>query len=260
MKKQLKIFTAIASLGIVNSFAATIVTENFGGLSTDALNGTTADTFDAAITSAGGSATWAGQTTTPRFNADGSITTSGSSDGAAYLRVGEYINNAKGAANGIFDLQATLTKPTAGNWVTLGFFTNTTQNVNSNFVDGNGVATALYRTSANEVDYFAGPQNLNTPSTGTTATGTQTIRINLDVSGYNGTTNFGTVSYFLGSSTTAAHSFNYTVANDFEAIGFTQDNGGNSTVSALSLTQIPEPSAAFLVGLSGVFLLVRRRK
>ncbi len=96
MKRPTLLLSTILLAFAANSQAATIVTENFGGLSTAALNGTTADTFDAAITTAGGSSTWVGQAgggtgaASVRFNADGSITTSGSVDGAAYLSVGNY--------------------------------------------------------------------------------------------------------------------------------------------------------------------------
>lgn len=86
-RPRIELFAAIASVGIIclnpATAASTIVSESFGGLGTDPLNGTTADTFSSAITTAGGSSTWSA--TTPGWQADGAV---GGNNGSAFLNLG----------------------------------------------------------------------------------------------------------------------------------------------------------------------------
>lgn len=70
--------------------------EDFRGLAENILNDTTAFHFSSDIETAGRSSTWLADA---GFKADGSITERRKS---AYLDLGSYINDAKGAANGIF--------------------------------------------------------------------------------------------------------------------------------------------------------------
>ncbi len=71
-----------------------LIQENFGSPGA-ALNGTAADTFDAALTSAGGSSTWGAAAS---FLVDGTVSLA--TRQAACLNLGNYINSAKGAAAG----------------------------------------------------------------------------------------------------------------------------------------------------------------
>ncbi|MCU0785455.1 MAG: right-handed parallel beta-helix repeat-containing protein, partial [Verrucomicrobia bacterium] len=75
-----------------------LIKEDFGGTGA-ALNGTPADTFDTAITAAGGSSNWVAAA---NFLDNGAVTLA--TRQAAYFNLGNYINNAKGSAAGFFKL------------------------------------------------------------------------------------------------------------------------------------------------------------
>ena len=151
-------------LAVTSANAAVIVADNFGGTGA-ALNGKTADTFDAAITAAGGSSTWVAA---GNFFDNGVVTLA--TRQAAYLNLGPYLDNAKGTAAGLFKLTMTIS-PTTGQWISLGFATNNTPNTLKDFTDtGSGAATAvgmatiLYRATnatptANALACFAGPKS-----------------------------------------------------------------------------------------------------
>lgn len=248
----------------------TLVSETFGG-GTETLNGTGADTFASAITLAGGGSAWR----TPddgSIRADGSI--AGTTNGAAYLNLGTYINDARGTADGLFTLTATMTKPTGGTWTSLGFFREST---NDNSLSGGnftgtglvGYATAIHRTSdgGTSTNFFAGPQSNNAFNPGNLTT-TVTFKIELDFTpagGYNGTNNFGTVRFYNPADTTSVSwTYTYTTAVSIEGIGITYAGAIAGGVDNLTLTQatIPEPSSVATlagIGLLG-FAAVRRRR
>ena len=136
--------TACLVLAATSASADVIVAENFGGTGA-ALNGTTADTFDAGITAAEGPA--------PGSPLPTSSTMVGSASPqrqAAYLNLGNYINNTKGTANRMFDLTMTIS-PTTGTWISLGFATNNTPNTAKDFTNTGsggttiGIGTIIYR-------------------------------------------------------------------------------------------------------------------
>ena len=277
--------TSAAALGLTflsaaSASATVIISESFGGLSSANLNTTTADTFAAGITTAGGSSTWVAKTTD--FRADGSVIGTGDAtnrSGSAYLNLGTYINGAKNTANGKFVLTATISSVTGGSWLALGFATQTAPNVLRNFTNaalgtGNtqGYANMAYRPNG-DIDQWMGLGSLNqVASDDTSFTGSRTMTITLDftpLGGYNETTNFGTASFGA----------NVGVGDTYEEFGssvFTADApigslllswagntaAGNVTgggYSALTLTQIPEPAAALLGGI-GLLSLLRRRR
>ena len=132
---------AAASLFLATApaHAAVIVAEDFGG-SGGALTGTTANTFASGITAAGGSSTWVAD---PGFLDDGSVSVSRR---AAYLNLGSYINDAKGTANGKFDLTMTISE-TTGAWISLGFSTLNTPATTFDFTGAEvpGLGTIVYR-------------------------------------------------------------------------------------------------------------------
>lgn len=281
MKPQLPYkLAATATLGLffaaasASTAATVIVAESFGGTATG-LSDKAADTFASGIASAGGSSTWVAAST---FLRNGTVTATGGSSGA-YLNLGTYINNAKGTADGKFQLSMSISS-TTGAWISLGFTTQNTPSTTKNFTNTGsggtayGVATIARRSTtsspANEIDAF----RLDDAGTGQTAldgpdglTGTRTLTIELDFtadSGYNGTTNFGTARFFdIGNSATPFQTYTYTTDRSFGAIFLSEadtpsgaESGG--TISSLTLTQIPEPRAALLGGL-GLLALLRRR-
>ena len=146
--------------------ATTIISESFGGLSSSDLSTDTADSFASAITTAGGSSTWGANT---NIKADGSYSISASNGGpaagdyaSAYLNLGSYINDRKGAADGLFTLQLTMTVPNVASWSTIGFATENTPDTAKTFNDAGfggdsttGYSTMLYRNTG-DIDMFAG--------------------------------------------------------------------------------------------------------
>lgn len=118
-----------------------IVAENFGGLATDNLAGTTADTFAPAIVTAGGSATWVGSAA---FKADGSVVDGFSR--SVHLNLGSYINDAKGTPEGLFELTVTISE-TTGTWLTVGFSSLNSPPPIQNFIGAGGLGTMAYRST-----------------------------------------------------------------------------------------------------------------
>jgi len=253
--------------------AAVIISENFGGAASAALNGTSADVFDSAIVTAGGSATWtsaSGTNTTDNrgYAADGTVRfTGGSTSTSAYLNLGSYITVAKGTDYGKFTLQATFTPPTGTvttNWVSLGFFSDD-RATNRYFAQATafGYATSLLRGSDAGNDYYGGVGTGNGNGTGISVTGTTTFTTVLDFTpagGYDGVANFGTVSFYRNGGATPEFTYTYTADPAITGVGFSGFNSPNLTISNFSLSQVPEPSGALmLLGSAGV-LLRRRRK
>jgi hypothetical protein len=232
------------------------------------LNGTTADTFDAGITAAGGSSTW-------NADAAGKFFDNGTFNGsrnAAYLNLGSYINNAKGQANGLFDLTMDIS-PTTGSWISLGFSTLNTPAITFDMTGANGIATIIYRPTNQplELDMFGGVGSANAIDGPTTSGGTRTVTVRLDLTplgGYNGINNFGTAYFYdsvlgnLGSlgDTPSKLSFTYTTPQNFGSILISGGASTTGTFDNLLFTQVPEPCTAVLVGLGGFALIFRRRR
>ena len=221
-----------------------LIKENFGGTGA-ALNGTIADTFDAAITAAGGSSTWVAAA---NFLDNGVVTLA--TRQAAYLNLGNYMDKAKGTAAGLFNLTMTIS-PTTGTWISLGFATNNTPNTLKDFTDSGsgtattaGMATILYRATnatptANALACFAGPKNALGFGNITGITGNRTLTVILDLTpaAYNGTNNFGKVTWsdsVLGTLT----NYTYTSAQNFRSILITESASSSGTISGLTLTQV----------------------
>ena len=239
--------TASLILAATSANAGVIVAENFGGTGA-ALNGTTADTFNAAVTAAGGSATWGAGAA---FLDNGTVTVD-TLQNSAYLNLGSYINNAKGTASGMFDLTMTIS-PTVGNWISLGFATNTTPITTKNFTDTGvgvanstvGIATILYRavSAPGELDMFGGLKSGSAVDGPDGNTGNRTVTVTLDLTPafYNGSTTFGKVTWsdsVLGMLT----NHTYTTEPSFGSILISDSASSAGTVSALTLTQILPPA------------------
>jgi hypothetical protein len=266
-KVHLYLAAVFASLVLVaNSQAQLILIEEaFGGSGAANLSTDTADTFSSAITTAGGSSSWNAD---PLFKANGSTSGSSSDDFAAFLNLGTYIDDAKGTAAGLFTFEATFTTPTdSGSWISFGLF-NGDQVTSTNFAQGSdGLTTSIIRdASVDEVDYFAGIGTANSPASGPAFTGSSvTFTTVLDLRTYDGSTDFGSVRFYTDGGTSADFTYAYTLADSpsltFQQIGFSVNNGANSTISDFSLTQIPEPSTFTLLAFgAGALLLLRRTR
>ena len=221
-----------------------ILAEDFSA-SSDPLDGTSADTFSSAITSAGGSPIW-GAASGFLQNGEVSVVGAGSS---AYLNLGSYINNAKGTTNGRFELVMTISE-TSGAWISLGFAAENTPSTTKNFTNTGpgtdpttGLATIIYRAqdsaTPGELDMFRGPRTTTGVDGPDGNTGFRRFTVTLDLTpagGYNGTDNFGTVTWsdgilgVLGNST-------YTADQDFGAILITPASNSTGSINALALYQ-----------------------
>lgn len=213
----------------------TLIEENFVG--SGALHGTSTDTFASAITTAGGSSTWAA--------GSGFLQTGAVSGGnaSAYLNLGSYINAAKNTANGKFELTMTLSEIT-GTWISLGFGAANTPNTAQNFTSNNGKGTIIYRAqntvTPGEFDMFGGPTNTNAVDGPNGNTGSRTLTVTLDLTpagGYNGTNHFGTVTWsdsVLG----ILGTYTYTTTRNFGSILVSNASGSSGTISALALSQV----------------------
>jgi len=253
---------AAAAFGLaMHAQGAILVSESFDGLATDGLGGTTADFFSGDITTAGGSSTWV---TPAGYKADGSI----GGNGAAILDLGSYVNDTKGQANGLFTLSVTMDKPASPmSWVSYGFLIDTAT-TGSNFTSINSAASIIYRSSGG-VDGFAGLTtngSVDGSSASPSATG-QVLTSVLDLTpggGYNGTTNHGTVSFYVGDDSVGnlIGSAQIGASMDFAKLALTSTGGGTGQVSYLELSQVPEPSAfGLLAGCFGfAWVMLRRRR
>jgi len=268
----------IACASMPSAHAAVIVSETFGGTSAD-LQGKTATSFATGITTAGGSNVWQANTA---FNRDGTTVGfgTGNTGGSAYLNLGTYIDAAKGTATGKFTLTATL-NVTSGSWLALGFAGETAPSIGRNFTNNpsiggttTGYANMLVRGNgtAGDIDAFAGSAATNQRNADDTVfSTTATLIITLDFTtagGYNGTTNFGTASfqasYGAGPTVFNYDPFTYTTNAPIGSLllswaGSDALGDGTGSYSNISLSQIPEPSAA-LLGAFGFLALLRRRR
>lgn len=258
--------TLAALASTATAAPVTLVHETFGGSGSASLAGTTPGTFASALTSAtpvAGTATWYAS---PAFKADGSIGGATRNDNSAYLYLGSYINNTRGTADGKFTLTANIAKPTAGTWVSAGFLyipsdkisSSIDQTFNGGTGNLNGYGTFLHRTSDSGANFFGGAGTTNSNDPGN-IDADASITITLDFTpegGYNGTNNFGTVSFVAtwGADQTAEWSYTWTSSIPITGIGFSS-SGTNIAggVSSLTLTQtlstVPEPAnVALLAG------------
>jgi hypothetical protein len=235
------------------SSAVPVLLEQFNG-SDSSLNGTSAEVFDAAITTAGGSATWAAGAGFLENGGVGAATNS-----QAFLNLGTYINGTKGTPAGKFELTMTISENDPS-WISLGFAGSSTPGTAGNFTTtGTGVATILYRgqtgtvASPNvngEIDMFGGLANANGVDEGAIPyTGFRTLTVALDLTGHNGTSNFGSVTWsdsVLG----VLGSHNFTANRNFNSILITQATTFG-TIDGLALYQTGTPGATFASWISG---------
>ncbi|WFB35526.1 PEP-CTERM sorting domain-containing protein [Kiritimatiellota bacterium B12222] len=240
-----------------------LISDAFGGLSSETLNGTDAGVFSSEITAAGGSATWVAS---DDFRADGSMV--GTESDSALLYLGSYINDRKGTAVGKFSLTATLDPLTGagvagGDFLSLGFFVGAIATDDDFASDGTQArATAITRVSSDSGDYFNGP-GASGGANAINGVGLRTYTIVLDFtleSGYNGVTHNGTVTYHSDNDGGIPHSYTFSGVQNLEYIGITRDDGVLGGFSGFELRQIPEPSSLLLIFATGMGLVVLRRR
>lgn len=251
------VFGVVMLLWSTTTMGGVIVSESFGG-GGGALDGTTADTFAAGISAAGGSSTWVAAGT---FLDDGSVTSAGGNSGA-YLNLGTYIDDAKGTSTGLFELTMTISEVTpnaagGGEWISLGFSTLNAPATNTNFTGGTaeGIATIIRREiEDDDLDMFVGPQTAGSIP-GPEETGARTLTITLD---FRPGTGNGEITYtdsllgVIGGPTALPN-------ESFGAIYISEAGNSGGTIRNLTLTQIPEPASIALLGLGGLMMLRRRR-
>ena len=262
MTKQFIYGLAVACVAIFVApvSAELIVAENFGG-DNSPLNGTTADTFDAAITSAGGSNTWGAH---PTFiQSDGDVD-SANNDGAAFLTLGTYIEDAKGTATGLFTLAATLSKPT-GPWVSLGFWDSNPSATDAFSTGPDSFGHIIYRGAGSnngELDMYGGAATANGVDGPNGQTGDQLLTTVLDLTTHDGVTDFGTVTWYQGTAAPGnlLGSHAYTVDHTFGAIGFSLASNTEGHVAGLTLTAVPEPATMSVLALGVLGVLARRKR
>lgn len=268
--------TALFCSSILPLGATVIIADNFSGSSATPLNGTTASTFDSAITTAGGNGIWDAHSL---YNANGTLTSSSGvspqniQSTSAILGLGTYIWDTRGTENGLFTLTATFSaigggsSSLASRWVSLGFFSSEPSQTQA-FYSVGGVATAVHRQNdASSNNYFAGPLTSGESNPGVIS-GTATLTIVIDLRSWDGPNgNYGTVTFsnsVTSGSTTAALPSNGGL-NPFQYLGFSgntnssSDIGPSVTMTNFSLTQIPEPATALLAPI-GLAALLRRRR
>jgi hypothetical protein len=216
---------------------------------TNTLNGTP---VDAGTLRAGNSTlAWVADSGTV-MTANGVISASTSAvNRSAYVSLGSSISNGN-----IYELTVTLTKPT-GTWVGAGFFDSSTPDVTKpmDLAAAAGTAWFLWRGNNSTAEGNTGLQyDVNTgydifgagpnfTHTGTSVTANaQTFTVRLDLSAANGTSNWGNMTVYQGSSTTdtvigGLSNVAFTSAQGFRAVGFSAKSG-NGAISNLQLAQI----------------------
>jgi hypothetical protein len=251
--KQIIFLSLAASLATAASAQFTIVGHTFDG-GTSTLDGATVDTVAAGVGTA-----WDMSDSNTSIDQNGDVTATGSK--VAQISLGSVINGAKGTANGIFTLTTVMDqRVTSGtNWLSTGFAiasgsvftTDSTAGIGTAIWRGNGaIDTYNYDSSIREAS----------PTLGTTTTAPLTITAVYDLSVWDGTSNFGTVTW--SSSATGANTVVGTFAADYSfaflSLGSSTDTG---SFQSIQLTQVPEPSTfALLAGLATLGLVMLRRR
>ncbi|YCM42782.1 hypothetical protein V2O64_15855 [Verrucomicrobiaceae bacterium 227] len=245
--KQLRPVLLMATSTLAVGFASAqtiIVREDFNG-SGEALDGSTAEVFDDAVTAAGGSSAWVSSDT---FFDNGDVLVGSSLLSSAHLDLGSYLNDAKGTSTGIFELTATLGVVTGeGNiWLSMGFSALNSPATNSHFLNREGTGTIILR-GGGELDMWGGAGNANGLDGPNGNAGDRTLTVTVDLSTHNGVDDFGSVTWtdaILGELNT----IDYTEDVDFSSIFLSEANGTISKISNLSLAQASSPNESdFLI-------------
>jgi hypothetical protein len=254
---KLPLFAAGLAALVMPSSGAILLSDDFSGLASAGLNGTTPD-----ITV--GSTTWVADT---QYGADGSALAT--TTRRAYLTLGSLIDDNRGNAGAIYTLSATLnvSSGTTTRWEAIGFWDEDAPANNFASTPSDGTAWMLRRDNS-QIRVFRGPRTASglTESTASpnNVVGTVDFRISLDLSDWNGTSNFGSVLYEAKLS--ADSLFTEIASGELDATNSTFRSVGlgggdaNAQISSFELSQIPEPSSLGLLGLAGAISLMRRKR
>ncbi|MEX2606491.1 MAG: PEP-CTERM sorting domain-containing protein [Kiritimatiellia bacterium] len=223
--------------------AEVLISEAFDGLDTDNLNGKTPTFLDSAFTGS----TWTARE--GHFFQDGSLL-DGSATGKAIINIGDFINDQKGNADAIFTVS--LTGEVTKNWVGAGFF-DSGASVTEIGIHNTPASTLFRRDQSDNADgYSTGPGVVKDNFAGTHS-GEQTFGVTVDLTGWNGTDNFGFATFTLAGIDSTPYVF--TSDKDFTFVGFSTATASNGQLSHFEFSQIPEPGTLWLValGLTSVF-------
>lgn len=230
--------------------AQTLISQDFDGDSST-LNGATPTFVDGSLSGT----TW--EAPASGYSLDGVISTS---DTKAVLNLGTFIDDQKGNADAIFEVTANI-DPTAGgnNWIAVGFYGSTYNIGQSGVTSAAGVT--LYRDAGDAEGYTAVDGAGIVRADFASGSGFETYGVILDLSTWDGSTNFGTITFtFDGVSSTP-----YALTDDasFAAIGIGTPSSGAGNITSFEFTQVPEPQTyALLAGVIalGAMVIQRRRK
>lgn len=241
--------------------AAVLFQDNFSGVGSADLNGTTPDVTQ-------GTTAWVADT---EYNADGTGTATPTNAAIrAYLTLGGLIDDNRGSADAIYTLSTTVNITSTGTdtqWHGFGFWDENAPSENFASTPSDGTAWMLRRANS-DLQTFLGPRTANglteTGASPDDVAGTVDLQIVLDLTDWNGTSNWGSVEYYGKLSSTSTYNLIAsgelgTTNSTFRAVGI----GGGSAAGDFDyfeLSQVPEPGSLVLVALGGVFLASRRRK
>ena len=243
-KSGLLIAACVVGMALPGRAATILVEETFSGDGTDDLPGNVVDTYyDAALTASGGSSTWGGA-----LNVETDGLAYGNNAKVTYLNLGSYIDDAKGTANGVFELTATISDhPTQGGGASSYNFLSfantaapapatTTHTIGSIGTTHDGATVA-----------YSFENSLGDLQTKASTIGPHTVTIALDLTAtyYNGSTQFGQITLSDSVEGTLGSSI-LTTDQSFAAISLILDGTFSTRTGvkygALTLSQtIPEP-------------------
>ncbi|WP_269537120.1 hypothetical protein [Cerasicoccus fimbriatus] len=244
--------TSLLFLVSQTASAQTLISQDFDGGSTT-LNGTTPTFVDGSLSGT----TW--EAPSSGYSLDGVISTSNTK---AVLNIGSFINDQKGNPDAIFQVSATV-DPTAGggNWIAVGIYGSTYKINESGVASSAGVT--LYRDNG-EADGYTATQSGGTivrDNIATGLSGAQTYGVTLDLTEWDGATNFGTITFNIAGNSSTPYAFSGDVS--FAAIGLGTPSTGTGNITSFEFSQIPEPHTySLMVGLMalGALVIYRRKR
>ncbi len=214
---------------------------------------------------AGGGSAWVANT---RWNADSSYSTSAVAQFSGYIGLGSYVNDSKNTELGYFEYTATFARSVTSS---IAFSTSATPSLTAKSTDTGSAAYGSF-TVGGDGSVVSRLSLASDPVTHSDEFPTDpafpvTLTIGLDFrpsSGYNGTDNFGTI--FFASTDGVLRTHTMTTNVNFNSIfigsqiGTTASSTNQVYSGSYTLTQIPEPSSAALLGGVLVLAAVRRRR
>lgn len=228
--------------------AATIFSDNFDG--TGVLNGTTPDTTT-------GAAAWVSSTA---FNANGAFLASSGTAGASATLL------FTPSSGEVYTLESRMDVTSTTGWLAMGFATgqSTANNANARFVNGStplGRVWMLMGEAGGGAAWQDGTSVNHVEDNTISVTGTIDLRIVLDTTAATWTSTWYAKDATVGSYTLIKGTENVVSQAAINSVGFAlSGNSVPGTITSFSLTTIPEPSSAALLGGLGFLVMFRRRR